>query len=427
MKKVLIVLYYWPPSGGSGVQRWLKFVKYLPSLGIEPHVLVPSGVMYSQMDESLYQDIPESVRILEVPIWEPYDWYQRVTGVEKKQAKKESFVQEANTRGLKNKLAFWVRSNVFIPDARTFWVRPAARALVQHARDEGIDTIISTGPPHSCHLVALRAKRKLPTLKWLADFRDPWTNIDFYNNLNLSAWADRRHRNLERKVLSTCDKVVCIGDTMGKEFSEMGAQSVTVIPNGFDADDFPKQEVAQDEGVVITHLGVMGKFRNPEALWRVLARLKTEAPEIYNRTRVRLVGSVHDAVLGAAKRQGIADRLEVLPHLPHAEVYRYLKRSAILLVVINHAPNAKGIITGKVFEYMASGRPILELGPPDGDLAKILEPIAGATVIDHQDEEKLLKYLMEFESPGTQVDNTVERYSRFRLTQQLVEVIEQLG
>ncbi|MEL6535937.1 MAG: glycosyltransferase family 4 protein [Bacteroidota bacterium] len=425
MKKVLIVSYYWPPSGGSGVQRWLKFVKYLPAMGIEPHILIPSGAFYPQIDEELFQDVPDNVHLLKVPIWEPYGWYQRVTGVEKKKAIQASSIQDGGNQGLAKRLALWVRSNLFIPDARKFWIRPAAKAMVRYVKEQGIETVISTGPPHTCHLIALRAKRRIPALKWLADFRDPWTNIDFYTDLSLAKWADRKHRKLEGQVLRTADKVVGIGYTMGEEFVEMGAHSVEVITNGFDLDDFPKQEVTIDEGIVITHVGVIGKTRNPETLWRALALLKEREPAKYKQFKVRLVGSVGQSVVGSMEEFGIGEILDHVTYVPHTEVFNYLKRSGLLLVVVNNAPNAKGIVTGKVFEYMASGRPILGLGPTDGDLAKILEPMASAKMVAHGDVEKLYAYLKDFEVPLTQVDDAALRYCK-DLTQQLVEVIDRL-
>ncbi|QQS50902.1 MAG: glycosyltransferase family 4 protein [Bacteroidota bacterium] len=424
MKKVLIISYYWPPSGGSGVQRWLKFVKYLPAFGFEPHVLIPSNPTYPQVDPSLQKDIPASLKLLKVPIIEPYEWFARLTGIEKKQATQASAIQNIRNNTWKSKLALWIRSNLFIPDARMLWIRPATRALKKYLQKNKIDRIISSGPPHSTHLIALRVKRVMPHIQWFADFRDPWTNIDFYSDLSLTRLADRRHKKLEKTVLQTADRVIAVGNQMAAEMAAISGRKIDVITNGFDPDDFPKNSLPVDEQISLTHLGSLGKSRNPQVLWKALSKLKIENPDKFSHIRVRLIGNVDASVFEAASKEGILDCVEHLPYVDHHEIASYLGRSNLLLLMVNDAPNAKGIVTGKAFEYLASGRPIICLGPKEGDLSNILQTAGQTEPFDANDSEALYRYLLHYQTQSTSISSASLQYSRKELTGKLVEIIQ---
>ncbi len=425
MKKLLIISYYWPPSGGSGVQRWLKFVKYLPEYGFEPHVLIPSNPTYPQLDPSLLKDIPGSVKVLKVPISEPYEWFARITGIDKKQATQASAIQNIHSSSWKSKLALWIRSNLFIPDARMLWIRPAARALRKYLQENHIDRIISSGPPHSTHLIALRIKRTMPHIQWFADFRDPWTNIDFYRDLSLTQLADRRHKKLEKTVLQTADRVIAVGNQMASELSEIAGRNIDVITNGFDTDDFPEKKIPIDDEISLTHLGSLGKTRNPHVLWKALSKLKTENPARFAQIRVRLIGNVDASVFEAASIEDIQECVEHIDYVDHHEIANYLGRSNLLLLIVNEAPNAKGIVTGKAFEYLASGRPIVCLGPREGDLSNILQSSGQATPFDADDTEALYFYLSTYQTQPTIVSPASLQYSRRELTGKLAGLIHE--
>ncbi|HOP44190.1 MAG TPA: glycosyltransferase, partial [Flavobacteriales bacterium] len=238
MKRVLIVTYYWPPNGGAGVQRWLKFVKYLPQHGWQPVVYTPENPELVAEDPGLLDDVPREAEVIKRRISEPYGLYKRLTGRGVKEKVHTAFLSEEKREGWRDRMALWVRSNFFIPDARVGWVGPSVRFLKQYLREHPVDVIVTTGPPHSMHLIGLRLKRALG-IRWVADFRDPWTNIDFYRQLKLSRSADRRHRRLEAEVLREADTVVAVGWTLADELRDLGAKRVEVITNGFDPADVP--------------------------------------------------------------------------------------------------------------------------------------------------------------------------------------------
>ena len=209
MKKVLIITYYWPPSGGAGVQRWLKFVKYLRGFGWEPIVYTPENPEAPATDESLLKDIPDNLTVLRTRIWEPYSLYKNFIGQKKGETINAGFLSEKKKPGIAEKISVWIRGNWFIPDARKFWIKPSIIFLSQYLKNNPVHAVVSTGPPHSMHLIALGLKKQLH-LPWLADFRDPWTNIDFYDKLMLTKFSNEKHKRMELEVLKNADKVVVV-------------------------------------------------------------------------------------------------------------------------------------------------------------------------------------------------------------------------
>ncbi|HKR06499.1 MAG TPA: glycosyl transferase family 1, partial [Bacteroidia bacterium] len=303
MKKVLIITYYWPPSGGAGVQRWLKFAKYLREFGWEPVVYTPSNPENPVEDSSLFKDIPANLEVIKTPIWEPYGFYKKFVGRKKEEKINTGFLSEKKKTGFTEKVSVWLRGNFFIPDARKFWIKPSINFLSKYLTENKIDFIVSTGPPHSMHLIALGLKKKF-NIPWLADFRDPWTNIDYYKDLMLSKSADKKHHQLEREVLANADLVVSIGNTMNEEFvrSQLQVDSAQlkkfhVITNGYDEEDLINNGVALDKKFSIAHIGTLVRSRNPEALWKSLSDLITSNSNFESDLEIRLVGKVDASVM----------------------------------------------------------------------------------------------------------------------------------
>ena len=230
-RKVLVITYYWPPSGGAGVQRWLKFVKYLTLMGWEPIVYTPLNPEYPVEDKSLLDEIPPGVTIFKTPIKEPYTIYKKFVGMKSTDKVAANFISDGKKPSWAQKVAVWLRGNFFIPDPRVFWVKPSVRFLSELLEDDPVDVIVTSGPPHSMHLIGLKLKQKYG-IPWVADFRDPWTNIDFYHELMLTTVADSIHKRLERKVLTKADLVVTVNRAMQEEFLAKGAKQVSVISNG---------------------------------------------------------------------------------------------------------------------------------------------------------------------------------------------------
>ena len=428
MKKVLIITYYWPPSGGAGVQRWLKFAKYLPEFGYEPVIYTPENPEFPVLDESLLDDVPEGVTVLKQPIWEPYNWYRQFLGQKDKKIG-SGFVSEKKEPGLFHKISVWVRGNFFIPDARKFWIKPSVQYLSEYLKSNPVDAVVSTGPPHSMHLIALGLKKELG-VKWIADFRDPWTNIDFYQELMLSSRADKKQHDLEKEVLTKADKVVTIGYTMTKEMEGLGAKNVETITNGFDEDDFPDSEVKLDDEFSISHIGTFSPSRNHPKLWQALAELKTENEAFANTFKLRTVGVVDHHVATAIEEADLSENWERIDYVSHAEVLRFQRSSKVLLVSINNTPNATGILPGKFFEYLASGRPILAIGPKQSDIGTVLSKTKAGIIVEKDDIEEMKQAILAlFEGNQKLQRDEIEiaKFTRRGLTEELVQTIESVS
>ncbi len=419
--RVLIITYYWPPSGGAGVQRWLKFTKYLRQFGWEPVIYTPLNPEFPAIDDTLEKDIPDNIEIVKTPIWEPYQLFKKLTG--KKSDEKvyaSGFISEKGKSGILQKVSLWVRGNFFIPDARKYWIKPSVKFLLEWIPQNNIDAVVSTGPPHSMHLIALGLKEKL-NLPWLADFRDPWTDIDFYKELNLTSIADNIHHKMEFNVLTKADKVVVISNSMREDFRKIKDRDYSVITNGYDTEDTASVSVLPEKKFTVSYIGSMAKSRNPESLWNAFADLKKSVTGFGNNLVIRLVGSVDFSVLESIERAGLKDNLEKVDYRPHNEIITLQNQSRLLLLIINDTPNAKVILPGKFFEYMASGRPILCIGPTDGDAAKIIKETRAGAVAEFNDQSSMIKLIKGFYEKYLMNDDTaitadISRFSRVSLT-----------
>jgi glycosyltransferase involved in cell wall biosynthesis len=372
MKKVLIVTYYWPPAGGAGVQRWLKMSKYLPESGWMPVIYTPEITESPADDHTLMEDIRDDITVIKTPIWEPYQWYKRFVGKGADERINAGFLHEGKPPALAERISIWIRGNLFIPDARRFWIRPSVRYLLRYLRENPVDAIITTGPPHSMHLIGLGIKRKLH-IPWIADFRDPWTQIDYYHRLKLTRMADRIHHRQEHQVLTSADQVMTIGWSSREDLMALGAKRVEVVTNGYDHEDFVTDATYNHQAFSITHVGVMNEDRNPVQLWEALREVLESVPEFRNHLKIRLIGRVDFNVTASLKLYGLDLFVERIPYLPHKEAIAEMASSAVLLLSINQIPNARGILTGKLFEYLAVKRPVLCIANMAGDSAKVLE------------------------------------------------------
>ncbi len=424
MKKVLVITYYWPPSGGGGVMRWLKMSKYLPELGWQPIIYTPENPDASIEDNSLQKEIHPDTLVLKYPIWEPYNIYRYLTGKKKGTKFKAGYVSEASSGSWGNKLSVFIRGNLLIPDPRTFWIKPSIKFLSKYLKQNPVDLIISTGPPHSMHLIALGLKKQFDTV-WVADFRDPWTDIDFYHKLRLTHWADKKHRSLEMKVLEKADHVVTVSPNCAKDLSKIPNKKVEVIHNGFDPEDFEELPFPSNNLFCIAHFGAFNRDRNPEVLWKVLGKLAEEDKTFKEKLCIRLIGQTDESVIQSIKQNRLNEHLVLTDHLPHKEGLKELARSQVLLLPINDAPNARGILPGKMYEYMALKRPILAIGPGDSDFTHILNETKTGVAFDFNDSVGIKKaienYFQLFTEERLHVESSAfEKFSRKNLIQKLI-------
>jgi glycosyltransferase involved in cell wall biosynthesis len=424
-KKVLIITYYWPPAGGPGVQRWLKFVKYLPEFGIEPIVYIPENPTYPIVDEGLRNDVPHGVTIIRKKIFEPYALASMLTG---KTAKKISsgIIPVERKQTFIERMSLWIRGNIFVPDPRIFWVRPSVKFLEDYIKEHHIETVITTGPPHSLHLIGLKLKHKM-NINWIADFRDPWTTIGYHKSLKLTAFSEDRHKNLEQKVLENADRIIVTSPSTKAEFRDITPKPIDVITNGYDV--AVAKSGALDKKFTLAHIGSLLSERNPMILWQVLAELVREVPDFATDFELKLIGTVSNDILLDIHRYDLDPYLNFMGYLPHHEAILHQKQSQVLLLIEINSVETKGIIPGKVFEYMVSGRPIIGIGPTGSDFAQILDETKTGVFIDYSEKEKLkqtiLDYHQQYHDGNLSVDAAgIEQYSRKNLTARLAALLQ---
>ncbi len=422
MKKVLVITYYWPPAGGPGVQRWLKFVKYLPDFGVEPLVYIPQNPNYPIVDPKLMEEVPQGVRIIKHPIVEPYAWAS-LWSKKKVGTLSSGIIQEKNPSFMERCL-LWIRGNLFIPDARKYWVRPSIKYLSKIIEEEGIRTLISTGPPHSLHLIGLGLKKR-HDIQWIADFRDPWTSIGYHKNLRLTARAQRKHASLEGEVLRSADKVVVTSGTTKEEFRALTDRPIKVITNGFEGE--AKSQVL-DREFTISHIGSLSNGRNPLGLWKAIAELREENRAFAERVKIRLAGLVGEEVLQSIADHKLEPLTERLGYLPHERVSGLQGGSQVLLLVEIDSIETRGIIPGKLFEYLNARRPILAIGPKEWEAGSLVEETGAGVFLGHGEVEALKAVLLEwftaYQRDALHSDaRGIEKFHRRALTESLANFI----
>ncbi|MAW93832.1 MULTISPECIES: glycosyl transferase family 1 [unclassified Leeuwenhoekiella] len=427
MKKALIICYYWPPAGGPGVQRWLKFVKYLRDFDIEPVVYVPQNPHYPIKDESLVAEIPEGIEVIKQPVFEPY---ALASAFSKKSTEQLSsgIIKAEEKQSVVQKLMLFVRGNLFIPDARKFWIKPSVRFLKNYLENNPVDCIITTGPPHSLHLIGLRLKTIIG-LPWLADFRDPWTQIGYQKKLKLTRAAQRKHKQLEHQVLTGADHILVTSYATQKLFEKQTSKPVSCITNGFDEEQI--LDVNLDKSFSLSHIGSLLEDRNPKVLWEVLRELKEEFPNFETDLRINLAGKVSASVVDSIKAEGLEENLKLHGYISHREALKMQHRSPILILIEIDSEETQLIIPGKLFEYLAARRPVLAIGPPQSDVRKLLVDTDAGFYYEYTQKEKLKKTLKNWyraykESEITTAHTNLQAFTRKQLTAELAAILHRL-
>lgn len=422
MRKVLVIAYYWPPAGGPGVQRWLKFVKYLQDFGIQPIVYVPENPHYPIIDPKLEREIPTDVRILKQPISEPYSWASILF---KNRTKKiSSGIIQEKEQSLIEKAMLWIRGNLFIPDARKFWVKPSIQFLTSIIKEEQIETVITTGPPHSLHLIGLGLKKRLK-IQWVADFRDPWTSIGYHKKLRLTVGSQKKHKHLEKEVLTKADKIITTSKTTANEFRAITDISIKVITNGYDG---PINEPNLDSEFTISHLGSLLTGRNPRSLWYVLKEIVAENAEFANDLKIQLAGVVGGEVLESISENGLTRFTTQMGYLDHEKVQQVQRNSQVLLLLEIDSVETQGIIPGKLFEYMNSRRPILAMGPRNWEAGEMVNEMSLGNYVSSDNsatiKQVILDWYSAYKKDALKVDAVgVEKFHRKELTKELANFI----
>ena len=423
-KKLLIITYYWPPAGGPGVQRWLKFVKYLPDFDIQPVVYVPENPTYPIIDSQLVEEVSDKAIILKNKIFEPY---QLAGFFSKNKTKKISsgIIPNKKKQSILERFLLWIRGNVFIPDARFLWIKPSVKYLKKYIQENDIDTIVTSGPPHSLHLIGLKLKEDL-NVKWFADFRDPWTTIGYHKELKLSSYASKIHKELESKVLNAADTIIVTSKTTKTEFEALTSKPIEVITNGYDVEKVDKKPL--DSKFSLAHIGSFLSERNPEILWQCLSELITEISSFKNDLELKLIGAVSQEVLKTISKYDLDSYLNNLGYVSHKEAVSHQRTSQILLLIEINSENTKSILPGKLFEYMVSERPIIAIGPKDSDFAEIIQSTNTGVFFTYDEKEALKTLIASHYNLFLQHNLKVfpvglQHYSRKNLTQNLAKLI----
>ncbi|MFT3793118.1 glycosyltransferase family 4 protein [Flavobacterium sp.] len=426
MKKVLIITYYFPPAGGPGVQRWLKFVKYLPDFGIQPVVYVPENPTYPIVDEKLVGEISDQAIIVKRKIFEPYG-LASVFSKNKTKKISSGIIPSQRKQSFLEKIFLWIRGNLFIPDARVFWVKPSVAFLEKYIVENDIDTIITSGPPHSLHLIGLELKNQLK-LRWIADFRDPWTTIGYHKSLRLSGSSAQKHKDLEREVLNAADTILVTSKTTKTEFEAITSQPIEVITNGYDVEKVDKQPL--DEKFTLAHIGSFLSDRNPRILWKSLKELIKENKDFARDFELKLIGATSKEILDTLEEFRLTKYVNNLGYVSHQEAIAHQRKSQVLLLVEIDSEDTKSIIPGKLFEYMVSERPIVAIGPEGSDFAEIITQTNTGVFFTYDEKEKLKGQILGYYDQFLQKQLRshpvgLQQYSRKNLTAQLAKLLKQ--
>ncbi|MEJ6506344.1 MAG: glycosyl transferase family 1 [Crocinitomicaceae bacterium] len=427
MKKVLIITYRWPPAGGIGVLRCLKFAKYLRDFGWEPVILTAQNASYQFLDYDNLKEVPDGIEIHRVPIFEPINAFKKITGRKKEQPLQNITNNSTKKKSIIDKFGMWVRGNFFIPDARSAWIKPCIKYLDNYLVNNHIDAILTDGPPHTNTVIGMRVsqKHKIP---WLADFQDPWTQVDYYTQLHIGRRADRIHRALEQEVFQTAKKITVASPSWKKDIESIGGRNVDVIYYGYDETDFAEFSAKEEDLFVIFHGGLLGADRNPETLFSVLSELINKYPEIGSRVKLKFAGEVDISVKNALKKHSLLEYTELMGMIPRKQVVKEYEKSSLLLLPINKAENAAGRIPGKLFEMLRTNKPILVLGPDDGDVKSIIEKENAGCSFDYENKQSLYDFMEnsivknKFENFSSSAN--IQVYSNKMITGQIAKYLD---
>lgn len=427
MKRALIVTYYWPPAGGPGVQRWLKFVKYFKEFGVEPIVYIPENPNYPLVDENFSAEIPSNVEVIKHPIKEPYRFAKFFS--KKKTKQMSSGIIPKKDSSAIEKLMLYVRGNFFIPDARVGWVKPSVKYLSDYLENNDVDVVITTGPPHSLHLIGKQLKKEL-NVKWIADFRDPWTTIHYHKSLRLNKTSEKKHKALEAAVLNTADVVTVTSPTTKKEFEEITNKPIEVITNGFDITE--EVNYNRDLKFSISHIGSLLSERNPKNLWYILAEICKKNTSFKKDLELKFAGAVSDEVKESLSEFNLDENSKFLGYVSHFEALKLQNESQVLLLVEINSAETRAIIPGKLFEYLAAKRPIIALGPYKSDIEAIVDETKSGRFFDYSEDKELkneiLRLYKQYKTGDLQVASEgVDRFSRRQLTKQMSALIKDVS
>ncbi len=435
MKRVLIISYYWPPAGGPGSQRGVKFAKYLPQFGWEPIILTVKNGEFPYIDNSLIQDVPKEITECHTKSWEPFRLFKKWTNRSQEETLPVGLLTMKQS-SMKGKIASYVRVNMFIPDARIGWMPFAVKAGLKIIKENKIDAIFTSSPPHSSQLIGLLLK-KLTGIPWVADLRDPWTGIRYYKSTKRVKLANILDALFEKRVLNLADRITTVSNSFVKEFLRRGqikySNKYCVLPNGFDDADFSSIQTSKSDKFIILHTGNLSSQQNPAILLKSVHHLINKRPEIGEKFLLKFVGRVHPGVVNSLKEFDLEKYSVIQGFVPHRDILVEMKNASVLLMVVPEIEENEGIIPGKFFEYIGAARPVLVIGPPFGDAGKIIAGATNSTICHYDDEQGCAQFIESMYElwKSDQLPETEREFrkpfSRINLTEQLANLLNDLA
>jgi len=431
MKKVLIITYYWPPSGGPGVQRVLNFVKHLPNWDWEPHVLTVIHGEYPALDHSLIKEIRPTCSVYKTYAFEPNVIYKKFTGKSLNDPLPVATVSEKQ-KNWKEKFSKWIRLNLFIPDAKIGWKPFAVHSGKKLISKIKPDLILSSSPPHTVHLIAKKLAR-WSQLPWIADFRDPWTMIYHYDNVRRIQFIQNFEKKIEQDVLQQATHLVTVSDNVREilDIHSLHKTKFTIIPNGFDTEKISSlAQIPKSEKFTIAYAGKLNHQQNAENLWNAVDHLLAEDRAFPKDLEIKFMGNISQQMIGEFKNYKFGEKIKYMGYQDHLAMLKILKSSAVLLLLIANTRHNKGILSGKIFDYLSTRNYILGIGPTDGDAAQILTDTNCGHMYNYDENlKRVISNLYLNWKKGTiyrPKESEIEKYSRKNLTRKLVELMDKL-
>jgi hypothetical protein len=437
LKKLLVVAYYFPPSGGPGVQRVLKHIRFLKEFGWEPTVLTVADADYPAIDESLINEVPQDIKVYKTKIFEPYKAYRKLMGIPEGGAVDVNNIKPDDAKlSLKEKIVEFIRATFFIPDARSFWRYTAKKEIAEILKNESFDAVYSSSPPYTCSLIAKAIKKKTG-LPWVAGFRDPWTGfISSPKRWFLPAYIDRR---MERTVFEQADAVEAawqgiIKDAIGK-YPHLNNSKFYHVPNGYDPADYPqKEQTRPNQRFTLTYTGSLYGRRNPESLFKAIQKLIDEKKINPEKFLLRFVGRFGGEIHQMFDKVSFNNSLEIIGYLPHHESTKHLMSSDMLLLIVDESKESKEIVPGKVYEYIGTKKPVFAIAPKQSAIEELIGETESGSVERHENINGLaynfLRYYTDFHS-GKAIyypkDKKIEKYTRRNATKRLAQLLDKLN
>lgn len=431
-KKVLVITYYWPPCGGIGVLRNLKFVKYLRKFGWEPIVYTAENPSYPFLDYMNEKEIPEGITVLKGKIWEPLNLFKKISGRKKSDPLQNITATTSSKKSWIDDFGTWVRGNFFIPDARAGWIKPSIKTLSDYLNEHTIDAILTDGPPHTNTVIGMRISQKF-IIPWLADFQDPWTQVDYYKLMHIGKRADKKHKRLEQEVFQTAKKITIASPGWKRDIESIGAKNVDVIYYGYDEADFKDFQKQKTDYFKIFHAGLLGNDRNISCFFEVIKEIIDEKPELSAIIRIDFAGEVDFSNKQAVTNNGLDKITTFHGMISRKEVIAHYETSSLLLLPINQAENAQGRIPGKLFECMRTYSPILVFGPSNGDVKQIVESKESGISVEYQTDKEIQKNylltLIDKHLRGVQLleSHDISEFSNYELTKKLAGYLDEIS